>query len=212
MDSTGPETAATRPSPGAADVDFVLFDIGGVLADVDQERSELRWRELGLAPDRFHAAFYDSGAKPGGDLGTHDIEAMRAAVSRSAGRPLTRGELLAIWGAMVAWRPWVTALLARLTRPYGVLSTIDPVHAEVLGALPGADPVLYSCDIGAVKPDPRAFQVACQRCPARAERIVYVDDRADNVAQARRAGLNAHQVVDREGLERVLAGVLLPTR
>lgn len=208
LDSTARETPATRPSPTAADVDFVLFDIGGVLADVDQTRAERRWVELGLSADRFHAAFYDSGAKPGGDLGTLDSEGMRAAVSSEAGRAVTAAELLDVWGAMVWWRPWVLELLERLTRPHGVLSTIDPVHAAALGPLPGAEPLLYSCDIGAVKPDPRAFLIAVARCPAPAARVVYVDDRADNVAEARRAGLNAYQVVDRAGVERVLEAVL----
>ena len=59
-----------------------------------------------------------------------------------------------------------------------------------------------------VKPDPRAFLIAVARCPAPAARVVYVDDRADNVAEARRAGLNAYQVVDRAGVERVLEAVL----
>ena len=82
------------------------------------------------------------------------------------------------------------------------------MHEVVLGPLPGADPILYSCDIGAVKPDPRAFSVAAERCPVSPARVRYVDDLPENVAAARAAGFDAHQVTDQEGLLRVLSDVL----
>ena len=186
----------------------MLFDLGGVLADVRPERAAARWEALGYPPDRFDAAFVGSGAKPEGDLGLLDAEGMRRRVEGVVGRAVPSAALREVWGAMVIWRPWVPALIARVTVPYGVLSTIDPVHAAALGPLVGADPIVYSCEIGAVKPDPRAFEAAIARCPVPAEAIRYVDDRADNVAEALRAGLQAVQVVDLPSLEVALADLL----
>lgn len=194
----------TPRSPAA----FVLFDIGGVLVDVARDRAARRWVELGFEASRFEAAFEGSGAKRDGDLGRLDVEGMRARVEAGAGAPVSRTALLDVWGAMVTWRPWVTGLVGRLAVPYGVLSTIDPVHAEVLGPLPGADPVVYSCDIGAVKPASRAFEVAIARSPAPARRIRYVDDRAENVEAGAAAGLQAVRVHDRATLQAALADVL----
>ncbi len=208
MDSTA-DLPLLDPDPQVAqNVDFVLFDLGGVLVDVDQRRAEVAWERAGHAPRCFHAAFYETGAKPQGDLGVLDAEGMRARAQSATSLALDSQTFQSIWGAVVSWRPWVDALLARLTVPYGVLSTIDPVHAAALGPLPGAEPILYSCDLGAVKPDPAVFATAAMRCSVPPERVRYVDDLAENVAAARAAGFDAHQVVTREQLLRALSGLL----
>ena len=208
MDSTA-DPPLLQPAPVAREnVAFVLFDLGGVLVDVDQERAEAKWREEGHDPDLFHAAIFESGAKPLGDLGHIDREGMRDRVDGAVPGGVSLAALQAIWGAVVSWRPWVDALLPRLTVPYGVLSTIDPVHVEALGPLRGADPIVYSCEIGAVKPDARAFETAAARCPVPPEQVRYVDDLPENVAAARRAGFDAHQVTNEAELLSALAVVL----
>jgi HAD superfamily hydrolase (TIGR01509 family) len=205
-------TADLAPPPRALlegqNVTFVLFDLGGVLVDVDVERAERAWVSAGHNLERFRAAFYESGAKPLGDLGQVDVEGMRSRVQRAVDAEVSSHALHAIWGAVVSWRPWVNDLLARVSVPYGVLSTIDPVHAARLGPLPGASPVVYSCNIGAVKPDPAAFAEAARQCPVPPPQVRYVDDLAENVLAARVAGFNAYQVTDRASLLRALSDVL----
>ena len=187
---------------------FVLFDLGGVLVDVEVQRAKDAWVKAGHDVKHFDAAFYESGAKAMGDLGHLDQEGMRARVEQSASGQVSHDALVSIWGAGVSWRPWVSVVLSRLRVPYGVLSTIDPIHALALGPLPGANPIVYSCDIGAVKPDPRAFDIAASRCPVPAAQVRYVDDLADNVIAARAAGFWAYQVRDQQTLLRALADVL----
>ena len=186
----------------------MLFDLGGVLVDVAVERAEAEWVRAGQRAEDFHAAFYKSGAKPLGDLGQLDQEGMRARVDLAASARVDLEALRQIWGAVVSWRAWVPALLSELRVPYGVLSTIDPVHAHVLGPLQGAEPIVYSCEIGAVKPDPRAFALAAERCPVPPHRVRYVDDLAENVRAARRAGFRAYQVSDRASVRAALSDVL----
>ncbi|MGB0589298.1 MAG: HAD-IA family hydrolase [Myxococcota bacterium] len=186
----------------------MLFDLGGVLADVDVARAERKWADAGYPPDRFNAAIYDSGAKPLGDLGQVDDEGMRQRVDQSIGPSVSLESLHEIWGAVVSWRPWVQGLLEEVLLPYGVLSTIDPVHAAALGPLPGASPIVYSCDIGAVKPDPAAFSAAALRCPVPPGQVRYVDDLPENVRAAREAGFHAYQVTDQATLRAALADVL----
>jgi len=64
------------------------------------------------------------------------------------------------------------------TRRFGVLTTMFSVSA-------------LSYQIGAMKPDPKAFAAAARLCGAPPERIFFADDRADNVAAARAAGWDA---------------------
>jgi putative hydrolase of the HAD superfamily len=52
---------------------------------------------------------------------------------------------------------------------------------------------VYSCEIGHAKPEPAYFTRAAELIGVAPERIVFVDDRAENVAGARAAGLVAEQ-------------------
>ncbi len=179
------------------------------MADVDEKLAKNEWVRSGYQPEDFERAFFESGAKPLGDLGQLDQQGMRECIERSVSQEFTLEALQRIWGAVVCWRPWVQGLLKELRRPYGVLSTIDPVHAQALGPLPGAHPVVYSCDIGVVKPERRAFAEAAARCPVPATRVRYVDDLAENVSAARALGFRAYQVHDEASLRAALADVLV---
>ena len=187
---------------------FLLFDLGGVLADVDLGRAEDAWGSRGYERSQFFDAFHASGAKPLGDIGEVDAEGMRVRVEGYLRQPFSMDDLVNIWGAVVSWRPYVSDLLTRLKVPYGVLSTIDPIHALALGPLPGAQPLVYSCDVGVTKPDPKIYDTAIARCPESASAIRYIDDLPENVRGARAAGLDAHQVTTLAEIERVLGDLL----
>lgn len=48
---------------------------------------------------------------------------------------------------------------------------------------------LFSCDLHLTKPDPAIYLVLLERLGARADEVVFVDDRAENVASARALGI-----------------------
>jgi putative hydrolase of the HAD superfamily len=58
----------------------------------------------------------------------------------------------------------------------------------------------YSAEMRVAKPDPDYFRIAVERIGARAEEVLFVDDRSDNVDGARQAGLAAVHWHMREGL------------
>jgi putative hydrolase of the HAD superfamily len=73
-----------------------------------------------------------------------------------------------------------------------ILSNMPHPIARTIDAQPWAapfDPRLYSCDLGTGKPAASAFQAALDRLEAAPDRVVFVDDLADNVAGARRVGI-----------------------
>ncbi len=53
------------------------------------------------------------------------------------------------------------------------------------------DALIFSSEIGLSKPDPAAFAAALGRLGRRPEDVLFIDDRAPNVAGAERAGLRA---------------------
>lgn len=78
----------------------------------------------------------------------------------------------------------------------GVLSNAPPGLAKLVrehhsGWLEQLDAVLFSCEIGAAKPEPMAFHLAVQALGVEAGEIIFIDDRPVNVAAARAEGLRA---------------------
>jgi FMN hydrolase / 5-amino-6-(5-phospho-D-ribitylamino)uracil phosphatase len=103
-----------------------------------------------------------------------------------------------------AFVPGMDRLLAALQgRVLRVAATNYPVWVRELedGLLRGCfEQVVASTDLGVRKPDPRFFRDLCARVAVEPTRMLFVDDRADNVDAARAAGLPAHVFLDAEDL------------
>ena len=88
------------------------------------------------------------------------------------------------------------ALLDRLAgRRLGVLSNAPgPLAAAVRAARwsRDVDVLVFSAEVGLVKPDPRIYARADELYGTRPGDVVFFDDRADNVAAARAHGWDAH--------------------
>lgn len=72
------------------------------------------------------------------------------------------------------------------------------------------DDVVVSGTEGIAKPDPRAFDIVAARSGLPLERLVFVDDRPDNVAAAAEAGMEAILFTDADALRAELRGRGLP--
>lgn len=64
--------------------------------------------------------------------------------------------------------------------------------------------VVASCEVGVRKPDPGFYERVVEAAGTEPERVLFVDDRSDNVRAARAAGLLAHRFDGVEGLRRRL--------
>ena len=190
-------------------MDFVLFDLGGVLCDVEPFRAQAAWVEAGIREGAIMELMDTSRAKPLGDVGKLDAAGMARKLSASIGENVSEEVLRHVWGSMVRWRTFVPELTAGLTVPYGVLSTIDPIHSDALGPLDGAHPLVYSWEIEVAKPDRRAFEIAIERCAYPSQAILYLDDRLENVSQAQSCGMRALQVTNEDEIRRALGSLLV---
>ena len=66
-----------------------------------------------------------------------------------------------------------------------------PLARARCASLAPFDHVVVSGEIGLIKPDPRVFAYAIERCRLDPERTIFIDDSPLNVAGARFAGLRA---------------------
>ena len=181
----------------ASSVAAVLFDADGVV-----QHPAVEWRDA-------LASVLDSDADVDRFLG--DLFAAEQPTLRGQGDfPNIVGDVLARWGCagrsahvLRAWQDIavdraVLQVVAEL-RQAGVccaLATNQNAHrarymSDELGYARAFDHAFYSCDIGFTKPDPRFFQAVLDVLPYPPDHVLFIDDRQENVAAARDAGIRA---------------------
>lgn len=180
-----------------AGIDWVVFDLGGVLLEPTRAVPALAAR-LGAPAEEFVTAYYAH--RPDYDLFS-DAMAYWSAVADSCGadRPdvALAAELVTLdnQGWSVA-NPRMLRLIGRLrtaTR-LAVLSNAPASMGELVRGLPWAaafEHVVISGELGMVKPDPAIYQALLRTVGGPAERVAFIDDRADNVAAAAARGIQA---------------------
>jgi HAD superfamily hydrolase (TIGR01549 family) len=183
--------------------DALLFDLGRVIIDIDFDRAlacwaghaRCDWRSLG-------ARFSHDDAYKRHEIGSIDDEAYFAALASSLGIAITGAQWLEGWNAIfVGEMPGIADLLAEAARhvPLYAFTNSNRAHerywserfADVLAHF---QQVYVSSTIGLRKPDAEAFDHVVAAIGVPAERILFFDDNAENIAGARARGLATVQV------------------
>jgi FMN phosphatase YigB (HAD superfamily) len=179
-------------------IDVVLFDLGGVVVDVDHRRGAAFWDQAtGSQGPSFEACFFESSVKAKLDDGRLDAMSGLGEVAALSGHidVATAGDAFC---AILSQRPKMTALINTLASQVrcAVISNTDPIHADWIEANCGIEGAIetwvYSFDEKAMKPKPELFKAALRRVNAAPERTFILDDRADNIAAAASLGLITH--------------------
>jgi len=198
----------------------IIFDIGRVLVRVDisaamaglAERTRLTPQEVWVAIEQ-HPRWRDWQEGRLAPLEWH----------RQLGQRLGTGlgfeQFCEVWNRALSPEPLVPeAILAQLGRRFrlAVLSNTDPLHVAHLEAhfplLRHFPQRIYSCGVGACKPDPLIYQEALRACGVRAEEALYIDDIAAYVEAAQSLGMAGVVFESPTQLEQELAarGLLAP--
>ncbi|MFC4785101.1 HAD-IA family hydrolase [Nocardioides sp. MAHUQ-72] len=176
----------------------VVLDIGGVL-EVNDDRlfPEPFERRHGLAPGSVEAAAASFPGHPGlGEIGMAEV---RATWQRELGLSGPQVDELVEdfwrWYVGTLDRPmldWFAGLRPRLLT--GILSNSAPDARErerCWGFEDVTDDIVYSHEVGLLKPDPAVFELTARRLGVRPAEIVFVDDQPGHVQAARTAGWHA---------------------
>lgn len=206
-----PRIGPTYPPPAAHRV--VAFDFGGVLFDVDVGRYlELASEAFQVSTAALATATFESGIWSRAEVGLLDGPGFLRAVLRQLklpSGPQETAKLSRAWCRIIRLRPGAVELLRRVRIDCCGWSNTDPVHAGEMSRLPGfwgaIGQKFLSFDLGVEKPAVRFFQLAVAELAVSPQRIVYIDDRADNVASARALGIDAFVATSLAGVESGLA-------
>lgn len=104
------------------------------------------------------------------------------------------------WNSIFEPNPpmWNTLLAARERGLRLILfSNTNTIHGpwflENEPFLQNFDPIIFSCDVGAIKPHPEIYHHAIETCRLSPGNTLYVDDLPDNIATGRALGFRSHQ-------------------
>lgn len=179
----------------------IIFDIGRVLVRVNVARAMTGLADgMPLSPEEVWSALEKDPRWKDWQEGRMSPQDWHLHVSRRRGSKLTFEQFVEVWNRALDPTPiHEDAFLAKLGRKYrlALLSNTDPLHVahlEKTYAFFERFPVrIYSCSIGASKPNPIIYKAALQACKVRAHEAVYVDD-VPAYAQAA-AQLGMHSIV-----------------
>jgi putative hydrolase of the HAD superfamily len=135
------------------------------------------------------------------DLAELDASGYWRQVGRSLGRGFSEAEISelvrldsASWLRLQAGTVALIEDLAAAGLPLALLSNAPGELAEAISALPVAayfGHLLFSCQLKLAKPDPECYTRALATLGASAEEVIFIDDRAENVAAAAALGLRS---------------------
>lgn len=201
----------------------ILFDLYGLFMKTqtpdDQRRIEqaARTEELGVSADDFWRAYrelrdpLDAGTMSFGDY--IDSMSEELSVSFTDAERIFESDYNS-WSNhdpdMVAW---LEELIESGVQP-ALLSNIPTGLVEKLNEtqpwLRLFDPLIFSCDTGFAKPDPRIYEEAMRQMNAEPHDVLFLDDTQINIDAAHDFGLNAVRFTDieqaRKDVEAFLAG------
>lgn len=175
----------------------VLFDVGGVLVELDGVPSLARHLGLEASHDEVHhlwrscpsVQLHETGRMSVEDFAAHAVVELGLALSPDAFRR--------------DFDSWLTGtvdgafdIVARIPPRYrvGVLSNMSARHWEKVVAMGLPDRFDFLCvshETGLLKPSPRAFEHALRRVALPPHDVLFLDDGTANIEAARRLGMSA---------------------
>jgi putative hydrolase of the HAD superfamily len=193
----------------------LILDYGNVLTHAQDETwMDGAARALGADPGAFRAAYWEHRHAYDADLPAAEYWRRVLAAARPHDRAPGPDDVARLIAADVAswcvYHDAVWALAASFRAAGGRLGLLSNSGPEVMARVRADrrlearfDTVVISCEVGLAKPDPRIFRLCLDRLGLPAEAVLFVDDRADNLAGAERVGLRTLRFEGPDALERL---------
>lgn len=195
----------------------IIFDIGRVLIRVDIRKAKMGLADgLPLSPEELWSAIENDPHWPDWQEGRMSPRDWHLNLSKRLGLSLDFATFTNVWNSALDPSPIHTnALFDALSKHYrlALLSNTDPIHVAWMESIYDffhyfPKPVrIYSCVVGASKPNPLIFREALKACRVRAEEAIYIDDIAAYAEAARRLGMAGIQYQSPAQLRQELAAL-----
>lgn len=194
-------------------IQALLFDLGGVLIEIDFERVFTHWAQYSrLGQDEIRARFSVDTAYQRHERGEMDGVAYFAHLRRRLLLDASDAEIAAGWNAVFVGRIHQTLdLIGQLhgSLPCFCFTNTNRTHQAAWSRdYPELDllfeQVFVSSELGMRKPERQAFEAVAQRIGVAPSGILFFDDLAQNVEGARAVGMQAVRVTGPADIQRAV--------
>jgi glucose-1-phosphatase len=186
-------------------IDTIIFDLGGVLYDIDVTLTAKAFTHLGISNmEELHQALITENIYERLETGHCSPAEFRDAIRRFTGIILPDEQIDAAWNALLVKFPEQRVkMLLSLRGNYRImlLSNTNSIHFDYYTTCFGADygfgfesmfdKAFYSYLLGLRKPNPEIFHKVIALGGINPAYTVFIDDLSENVEAARSAGLQA---------------------
>ena len=189
----------------------ILFDLGGVILDINVQATLKQFYELGFPaelmqfPNSMTTDLYFRY-----ETGKLDTEQFRNEIRKAAGIEMTDHAFDEAWNAMIVRFPEERiSLLKRLSKRYNLymLSNTSSLHVKVFEKMyleVAGEPmqevfkkIYYSHEIGWHKPDLEAWEYVLNDAHIKAEETLFLDDNIHNIKASQELGFQAIHIHER---------------
>jgi len=181
----------------------IIFDLGGVILNIDLKRTENALRELGIDNlSTYMTQFHISSFFKEYEMGKIDDATFIKSIQSLSPKPLTEEEVISAWNALLLDFPQERIeLLRNLKEKYRLflLSNTNLIHyrkfqqqlfLQTGGYLEDLfEKTYYSHTVGLSKPDVAIFQLVINENKLDPGETLFVDDTESNMLGAKQAGL-----------------------
>jgi len=193
----------------------VIFDLGGVLYDINYKNTIEAFRDLGiLDPEQLYSQKNQTKLFDEFETGKMDEKTFLQLLKKEFPGKVSEEELLKAWNAMLMGMPEHRIdFLLEIAEDYNVylLSNTNSIHMrQIEDELSKSDlddlksyfdQAFLSFEIGRRKPDASTFQWVIDELGIDPEETIFIDDSAQHVNGAKQAGLNVYHHTDGDIVE-----------
>lgn len=200
----------------------VIFDLGGVILNIDFDLAIQAFRQLGI-PDfsSLYSRFKQSSLFDDLETGHISPEQLHQALSEHLPSNITPEQMDLAWNALLLDFPEENIRLLERLKNQGcyrlfLLSNTNIIHYRSyceqlnqrfgypnLGSL--LEKEYYSFEMGVRKPDLRIYQQVLEDAQLRPEESIFIDDLEENIHAARKTGMLGHHLTGGETLTDLFA-------
>ena len=199
-----------------AELKNIVFDLGGVLLNIDYNKTESSFKELGFA--NFNEMYSQYSA----DMLFSDLETGKSTNDNfyrrleEAGKGnVSQEQIMTAWNAMLLnFRVPSLQFLEELSKKYRLylLSNTNAIHLAAFNAIfqkeTGKDSLdayftkaYYSNKIGLRKHNEDVFEFVLKDAHIKAEETLFIDDSFNNIETAKKLGFKTHLLLPAEKIE-----------
>ena len=196
------------------DYPLVIFDMGGVLVDLESDRLVHQVAQLlNRSFDEVQAIIYHDELLLPFELGRINAATYYAGLKEQLRLPWGFEQFVQAWNGICQENKGTTEILQRLRARHKlmVLSNTNELHLHhVRSTIPSLSIIeewVASCDVGLRKPDPEFYFFALRRAGVLPRQAIYIDDRPEMVDAGRSIGLKGIRFENSRQLDQDLQSI-----